>query len=102
MWASWAFAAWFFVALALINFRPPLSQLLPLVPSWPLLTIDVVILFRGGIVFFGGMLAAAYLLLGIFLPVRWLLGAGALVTNAVFLWMYLYPTPKSTVVQFVV
>jgi len=41
----------------------------------------------------GGIIAAIYLFLGIWLPVRWVAGTAALVLNGTFFWIFMASLP---------
>jgi len=82
-WTSWACAGWFVVAVILYKYGPTSIA--------ELLYIPIVLCGAGAM--FGGVLALIYLFLGIWLPVRWILGATALFLNGAFLWIFMASLP---------
>lgn len=82
-WASWLCAGWFVVAVVLYKYGPASIAELLYIP----------IMLCGAGATLGGILALIYLFLGIWLPVRWALGAIALLLNGAFLWFFMASLP---------
>jgi hypothetical protein len=55
--------------------------------------IVIAVYLSGAIAFLGACLAAVYLALALWLPVRWLIGSAALVGNAAFFAYFLHSIP---------
>jgi hypothetical protein len=71
LWGSWACAVWF----ALVWITVASAESIPHLYGLMLLS------YAGLVI--GLVMAVVYLLLGIWLPVRWRLGIGALLTNSI-------------------
>ena len=80
--ASWLCALWFVIAVALWKFASSLP--------YPLY---IGVVLSGAGVFFGGIVAGTYLLLGIWLRIRWGLGLAALAVNTFAFWLFFSSLP---------
>jgi hypothetical protein len=75
--------AWFVIAVILYQYGPGEIANALYIP----------IVLCGAGVMLGGVIAAIYLFLGIWLPVRWGLGTIALLLNGAFLWIFMVSLP---------
>ena len=82
-WMPWVSAGWFVIALLLYKFAP----------SGVANALYIPIILCGAGAMLGGAIAAIYLFLGIWLPVRWGLGAAALFLNGAFVWFFVASLP---------
>ena len=70
LWWSWACVAWFVVAMLIFQYGGSLPSI-----------IIMAAYLSGAFAMLGAALAAAYLVLGIWVSVRWFAGASALAAN---------------------
>ncbi len=70
LWWSWACVAWFVVAMLIFQYGGSLPSI-----------IVIAAYLSGAFAMIGAALATTYLALVIWMPVRWLPGAGALIAN---------------------
>lgn len=80
-WIPWLSAGWFVIAVILYKYGPYAVALY--IPT----------ILCGAAVMLGSVVAAIYLLLGIWLPVRWGLGTAGLLLNGAFFWMFMASLP---------
>ena len=83
LWAAWALAAWFVIAVSIFKLGPDAVAEALYIP----------IVLSGAGVALGIACALLYLLAGVWLPVRWRVGSIALLANSCFLWLFYQALP---------
>jgi hypothetical protein len=83
LWTSWICAGWFVIAVTIFKIGPTSIAELLYIP----------IVLCGAAAMFGCVVALIYLVLGLWLPIRWAFGISAVALNASFVWMFMSSLP---------